>query len=227
MNRRFDLKGWAPIIAAAVFGFVLGTTGVSVLWPSMWEGARLSDTLGLWGGILGGFMTLIAAIIAFRPARDQMLIAKVTILSGEIREFQNACDRLSAFGRHIDDIWSRVRSVALYDGNPTIYTDITISIMNINETWRVVKSTIGHFKEQRGILSCLDIISTRVEYFRREVIIAAAPLTLDGLHRNLPSALKRYGELSDGIYNAIETIEAENSRITKEIAEINSRIGMY
>lgn len=103
MNRRFDLKGWGPILAAALLGFVLGTTGVSVLWPSMWEGARLSDTLGLWGGILGGFMTLIAAIIAFRPARDQMLIARAAGNAMDLRDLRELTITIAALTSIIEE----------------------------------------------------------------------------------------------------------------------------
>lgn len=103
MNRRFDLKGWGPILAAAVFGFVLGTSGVSVLWPQMWEGVKLSDSLGFWGGIFGGAMTLVAAIIAFRPARDQMLIARAAAIATDLRDLRDLATAIDALITVIDE----------------------------------------------------------------------------------------------------------------------------
>ncbi|SHO66387.1 hypothetical protein SAMN02745172_03046 [Pseudoxanthobacter soli DSM 19599] len=226
MNRRFDLKGWGPILAAAVFGFVLGTSGVTVLWPKMWEGAKLSDSLGFWGGIFGGAMTLVAAIIAFRPARDQMLIARAAAIATDLRDLRDLATTIAALISIIEEhmilVADDLAFTAEYNYLTGVYDDILnnriqlifISTVEIRKCIITFEAAAFKFSHEDTLLEDAVAVCNAVQLFVR-------------INREIRNIENRdnYNRLANNIKAFLPIIESKIAkvkstcgRITKEYA---------
>lgn len=238
MNRRFDLKGWGPILAAAVFGFVLGASGVSIFWPQMWEGAKLSDSLGFWGGIFGGAMTLIAAIIAFRPARDQMLIARAANISAEINELERISGMFASITNGIQEhIYLEVTEIPSDESNKytfNIDNHLLDRIELIRRSAQTIYAQTSHavaaackFQEMNSLQDAIDEINNvSFEYYTMSMAAC-----LQATRREYHACIRVTKMMSEDFLSAVECANSEirktiSSR-SNDLKQVNAKLGPH
>lgn len=168
-------KGLTPILIG-LFGFVIGVAGASAFWPQYWTVPTFPESLGFLGGIIGGLMTLIAAMIAFRPARDQMLIARAASIATDLRDLRDLKTAIATLITVIEEHMIIVEDSFAYPFDINYLSGVHDGVLS-NRIQLIYRSTV-EINKCRFIMQCARLNFGDADQIQKYVYGASSAVSL-------------------------------------------------